>query len=119
MVLIPTLFRKFPCYHTYDLVPLIDVIGTGEQHPATDHLSHDATDGPYIDVLLVAHTKDDLRGAVVPRHDVRRHHEGRPGRAGQSKVQNLQRAVRFDYDVGRFQVLQANEKFFILLLNSK
>ena len=42
----------------YDLVPLVDVVGAGEEHPASDHLAHDAAHGPDVHVLLVPHAQD-------------------------------------------------------------
>ena len=45
---------------TDNFVPLIDVIGARKEDPSPDHFSHDATDRPDVDVLLVTHTKDHL-----------------------------------------------------------
>ena len=89
---------------TDDFIPLINVIRPGEEDAAPDHLSHDAAHRPDVHVLLVAHPQDDLGGAVVPRDDVGRHHEGGAGRPRQSEVEDLQRAVRSHDDVRRFQV---------------
>ena len=89
---------------TDDFIPLINVICPGEEDAAPDHLSHDAAHRPDVHVLLVAHPQDDLGGAVVPRDDVGRHHEGGAGRPRQSEVEDLQRAVRSHDDVRRFQV---------------
>ncbi len=45
---------------TDDLVPLVDVVGAGEEHPSPDHLAHDAAHRPDVHVLLVAHAQDHL-----------------------------------------------------------
>ena len=89
---------------TDDFIPLINVICSGEEDTAPDHLSHDAAHRPNVHVLLVAHPQDDFGGAVVPRHDVRSHHEGGACRPRQSKVEDLQRAVGSHDDVRGFQV---------------
>ena len=82
------------------------MIGAGEQDATPDHLAHDASDWPDVDVLLVAHAEDDLGRPVVPRHDVRRHHEGRAGRPRQPEVQDLQGAVGLHHDIARLQILR-------------
>lgn len=53
-------------------------------------------------VLLVAHSQDDLRGSVISRHHIRRHHEACARCPGQSKVKDLQCAIRLDYYVTGF-----------------
>ena len=78
------------------------MIRAREQNPSSNHLSHDATDGPNVHVLLVAHAQDDLGRPVIPRHYVRGHHERRARRSGQSKVQNFQRAIAPHHDIARF-----------------
>lgn len=90
---------------TDDLVPLINVIGARKQNPTAYHLAHNAAHRPDVDVLLVAHAQDHLRRPIVARHHVRRHHERGASGAGQPKVQDLQRAIGLDDNVGRFQVL--------------
>ena len=45
----------------YDLVPLVDVVGAREEHPASDHLAHDAAHGPDVHILLVPHAQDHFR----------------------------------------------------------
>lgn len=84
-----------------DLVPLVDVVGAGEEHAAADHLAHDAAHRPDVHVLRVPHAQDHLWRAVVSGDDVGRHHEGRAGGARQTEVQDLQRAVALHYYVGR------------------
>ena len=45
---------------TYNLVPLVDVIGSREQHAPAYHLPHNAADRPDVHVLRVPHAKDYL-----------------------------------------------------------
>ena len=45
---------------TYNLIPLVNVIGTGEEDVAADHFAHDAADRPKVHILFVAHAKDNL-----------------------------------------------------------
>lgn len=91
---------------TNDFVPLINVIRAREEHSATDHLAHDAAHRPYVHVLVVAHAQNDLGRPVVACDHVRRHHEGGACGARQSKVQDLQRAIRLDHDIGWLQILR-------------
>ena len=96
---------------TNDFIPLIDVIRSWEEDPSSDHLAHDAADRPDVHVLLVAHAQDDLRRAVVARHDVRRHHERRSGRAREAEVEDLQGAVGAHHDIAWLEILQ--QHFFV------
>lgn len=57
-------------------------------------------------VFLVAHAQDDLRGPVVPRHHVGRHHKASASSSRQPKVQDLQRTVGFHHNIARFQILK-------------
>lgn len=50
-------------------------------------------------VLLVAHAQDDLRGSVISRHHIGRHHEACARCPGQSEVKDFQCAIRLDYYV--------------------
>lgn len=87
------------------LVPLVDVIRSGEQNTAAYHFTHDAAHRPDVDVLLVAHAQNDFRRSIVARHHVRRHHERGASSSGQPKVEDFQRAIRLDHNVGRLQIL--------------
>ena len=87
-----------------DLVPLIDVVRAGKDDGAAQHLAEYAAHRPDVRVFLVAHRQYDLGGAVVARDHVRRHGEAGAGGARQSKVQDLERAVRADHNVARLQV---------------
>lgn len=91
---------------TDNLIPLVYVIGTGEKHPSSDHLTHDAPHTPDVHVLRIAHAEDDLGSSVVPCNHVGRHHEGRARCPGQPKVQYLQGAVRLHHNVAGLQVLE-------------
>lgn len=51
-----------------------------EQHSSSNHLAHDATNGPNVDVFRVAHAEDNLGRAVIPGDNVGRHHERRARR---------------------------------------
>lgn len=65
-------------------------------------------------VLLVAHAQDDLGGPVVACDHVGGHHEVGACRASQSKVQDLERAVRLYHDVAGFQVLGQENGWWVM-----
>lgn len=56
-------------------------------------------------VLLVAHAQDDLWSSVVSSHHIRGHHEAGAGGPRQTKVQDLQGAIRLDHYIAWFEVL--------------
>ena len=66
--------------------------------------------GTLLTVGLVTHAQDDLGGTVVAGHHVRCHQEPGGGRPRQTKVQNLQRAVRLHHNITGLQVLQGGER---------
>lgn len=82
------------------------MISAGKEDATTNHLTHDAANGPNVDVLLVAHAEDDLGRPVIPRHDVGRHHEGRASRPREAEVQYLEGAVGLDDNIARLQILR-------------
>jgi len=45
---------------TYDFVPLINMILAWEKHPTANHFSHDASNGPYVNIIFVTHAKNHL-----------------------------------------------------------
>lgn len=65
---------------------------------------------PPLTIGLVAHTQDDLRGAVVAGDHIGRHKEAGGGCPGQTKVQDLQCAVRLHHNVTGLQVLLRKNK---------
>ena len=66
--------------------------------------------GHSLTVGLVTHAQYDFRGARVAGHHVRGHQESRGCCPGQSKVQDLQRAVRLYHNVARFQILRLGDR---------
>lgn len=60
---------------------------------------------PPLTIGLVAHTQDDLGGAVVAGDHIGRHEEAGGSCPGQAKVQDLQCAVRLHHNVTGLQVL--------------
>lgn len=92
------------------------MICTREEDASADHFAHDAAHWPDVHVLLVAHAEDDLGRPVVPRDHVRGHHEGRASCARQTKVEDLQRAVRLHHNVAWLQVLQTTQKLDVKII---
>lgn len=82
------------------------MISAREENATSDHLAHDAAHRPYIHVLVIAHAQNNLWRSIIPRDHVRRHHEGCASSACQSKVQDFQRAIGFDHDIGWLQILR-------------
>ena len=84
-----------------------DTIVALEENSLTDHFTKNAAHTPNIHVLVIAHAQDDLGCAIVPRYNVRCEHETRrTGSPRQSKVQDLQRAIGANDNVGRLEILR-------------
>ena len=75
-----------------------------------------------ITVLLISHAQNDFRRAIISRHHVGRHHEGRVRGAGQPEIQYLQSAVGPDDNIAGLQVLKRKKTkkgFYIITVETK
>lgn len=82
---------------------LVDVILSGEQRLALEHLGKDTPSTPDINFhIVLLPGKHNLGGAVISRGDI----SGHLGilNSGETKVANLQIAVLVDQDIAGFQV---------------
>lgn len=82
------------------------MIGAGEKHATSDHLAHNTTHAPDVDVFCITHAQDDFRRPVIPSYDVRRHHKSGAGRTSQTEVQYFQCTIGFNYNIAWFEILK-------------
>ena len=66
-----------------------DTICSRKHDTSSYHFTQYAPNRPHINVFTVTHAQNNFRGSVVPRHNIRSHHECCTSRSRKAKVKDL------------------------------
>ena len=66
-----------------------DTICSRKHDTSSYHFTQYAPNRPHVNVFTVTHAQNNFRGSVVPRHNIRSHHECCTSRSRKAKVKDL------------------------------